>query len=338
MNTQRFDTLAKSMAGRLSRRGALRGAGAAASAGLLASAGIRPARAVARTQTDGQPIYTMVRRYTLDGDTSAVRQQLEQGYVAAICQAPGFIAYFTVEDGDGTLVTVAVFRAQQDFESFANDEANWIAQNLSDLPSPDEAIEGQTYIYAGDPQAFTGTCPGAPQPTSAPGPTTTPGAPTATAAPSAPTATAAAPTPTPCTGQGCPCTTGTQSPCDDGLICCATTTTPGGPGTCQTEAACEPACTGEGCACQGGVQGACDDGLVCCQDGQEIPGGSGTCTAEANCAPTPCTGEGCACTGGVEGACDPGLVCCLNGVPVIGGTGGCVAEAQCPAPGGTPVS
>ena len=41
MDAQRFDNLAKSLAGRLSRRNALRRAGAAASATLLASAGVR---------------------------------------------------------------------------------------------------------------------------------------------------------------------------------------------------------------------------------------------------------------------------------------------------------
>jgi hypothetical protein len=430
----------------------------------------------ALAQGNRQPAYTVVRRYTLNEATSDLRNALMNGYVQDVCQAPGFIAYFTVEDEDGDFVTIAVFRSQQDFDSFANSEANWIAQNLSDLlPSPDEAISGQTFIQAGDPQAFRNTCPAGPQPTAtaaaptaapptatAAAPTSTAGAPTATAlpvctdpsrpgvgcacttgtqnpcgdttllccandanaAPGAPgTCTPSSvgcnplgptPTPTPCTGQGCVCTTGTQAPCDDGLVCCPTTDrmggpgvcqteqacypnqctenadgcdatcnwgdacpsccsdycndtgqcdnapapctghgctcatgtqspcdsglvccgttgTPGGPGTCLTDAECNPPCTGEGCACNGGVQGNCDDGLVCCQNGESIPGGAGTCVAEANCAPAPCTGQGCACTGGVEGACDDGLVCCLNGVPVIGGNGGCVPEAQCPS-------
>ena len=49
MDAQRFDNLAKSLAGRLSRRNALRRAGAAASATLLASAGVRAAPTVAQT-------------------------------------------------------------------------------------------------------------------------------------------------------------------------------------------------------------------------------------------------------------------------------------------------
>ena len=46
MDAQRFDNLAKSLAGRLTRRNAMRRAGAAASATVLASAGIRAAPAL----------------------------------------------------------------------------------------------------------------------------------------------------------------------------------------------------------------------------------------------------------------------------------------------------
>jgi hypothetical protein len=441
MDAQRFDNLAKGLAARLSRRGALRRAGAGAAAGLLASAGMRPLPSSA--QGGGEPVYTVIRRYTLDGGADDVRAALQRGYLADACNAPGFVAYFAVEDEDGDFATVAVFRSQQDFDNFANAEANWIAQNLADLlPAPDEAISGQTYVHVGRREAFRNTCEGGSAPTQAPAPTAAP-----------PTAAPAQPTPQPqpaCTGQGCVCTTGTQSPCDDGLICCPTTDTMGGPGVCQTEDVCYPnqcvgngnacaatcnwgdacpsccsnfcnsggqcddlpqGCTGAGCGCTTGTQNPCDPGLICCGP-NGVPGGPGVCTAQtdcgtpctgancacdpnnanscdqgltccavqsgyicidsaqcgpapctgegcdcdfndpnacdqglvccavqsgficatqADCGGAPCTGEGCECSGGVQGACDPGLVCCLNGVPVIGGNGGCVPEEQCPA-------
>lgn len=399
MDAKRFDNLARSLATRFSRRRAIRQAGAAATAGVFASIGLRTPPAVA--QGDGQPVYTVVRRYTLDDAARSVRQALQQGYVEDACNAPGFVAYFTVEDEDGDFVTVSIFQSQQDFQTFANAEANWIAQNLGDLlPAPDVAISGQSYIRVGMPQAFEGTCPGDPPPAADPAPTTAP----------APTNAPAGPTPTPppaCTGQGCACTTGTQAPCDDGLVCCPTTDLMGGPGICQTQDACYPnqctgngdacdstcnwgdacprccsnfcnsggqcddlpvGCTGAGCACATGTQSPCDAGLICCGSAG-VPGGPGVCTAQSDCGtpctgancscdpgdadacdqglaccavqsgyicissdqcgPAPCTSEGCACAGGVDGACDAGLICCLNEAPVIGGNGGCVPEEQC---------
>src|SRR5215204_3003842 len=162
MDAQRFDNLAKSLAARLTRRNALRRAGAAASATLLASAGARAAPAVAQRQD--KPIYTVIRRYSLDNPTDAVRKALQRGYIEAACDAPGFIAYFAVEDEDGDFATVAVFRSQEDFENFATAEANWIARNLGGLlPAPDEAVSGDTYVHGGAVQMFRNTCPGAAQ-------------------------------------------------------------------------------------------------------------------------------------------------------------------------------
>jgi hypothetical protein len=236
MDAQRFDNLARTLARRFSRRNALRRAGAGAAASLLAATGIRPeqAAALAQAQRDGQPLYTLIRRYTLSVPTGQVRRAFQQGYVEDACNAPGFIAYLTVEDEDGDFATVAVFRSQADLENFAAAEADWIAQNLSDLlPAPDEAISGDTYVHAVAPQGFPTTCPAAAPPPSA-APTSAPAQPTS--APAPPTAVPAGPTPTPapaCTAQGCVCATGTQAPCDDGLICCPTTDAPGGPGTCQ---------------------------------------------------------------------------------------------------------
>ena len=44
------------------------------------------------------------------------------------------------------------------------------------------------------------------------------------------------PDPVVCTGAGCACTTGTEAPCDEGLICCQTTDMPGGPGSARRAA------------------------------------------------------------------------------------------------------
>lgn len=407
MDAQRFDNLAKALAGRLSRRRALRGAGAAASAGLLASvgAGSGPARVMAQDGGD-EPVYTIIRRYALDGPAREVRRALLQGYVEDACAAEGFIAYFAVEDEDDDFATVAVFRSQQDFENFSTAEANWIAQNLGTLlPAPEETVSGDAYVHVGAPEMFTNTCPGSP-----PVPTAAPSAPTATAVPSGPTPTpqpactsqgcvcatgtrracdrglvccattdtlggpgicqprevcnptdcpengeacpatcnagdacpgccsgycnaddvCADPPEPPCTGEGCDCITGTQNPCDAGLVCCGTTGTPGGPGTCLTEAECNPPCTGEGCDCTTGTQNPCDTGLICCGT-TGTPGGPGTCQTEAECTP-PCTSEGCDCNGGVQGNCDAGLVCCQEGESIPGGPGTCVPEAECAPP------
>ena len=368
MDGQRFDNLAKSLAGRLSRRNALRRAGAAASATLLASAGVRAAPAVAQRQDE--PVYTVIRRYTLDSPTNAVRAALQQGYIEDACKAPGFIAYFSVEDEDGDFATVAVFRSQDDFEN-SPPRRRIGSRKTWGICSPRQTRRSPGIPTSMRARRRRSATPAPPrrsrrrdllrQPLPAPRPQRR-------RRRRAPTAT---PTPAPCTGQGCVCSTGTRRPCDRGFICCPTSDVPGGPGVCQTREVCypnqcvenggacdpscgaddacpsccsnycndsgqcadapAPPCTAAGCDCTTGTQSPCDAGLICCGT-TGTPGGPGTCQTEAECN-APCTGEGCACTGGVQGNCDAGLVCCQGGQPIPGGAGTCEPEAECsPAP------
>ena len=297
MNPIRFDAITKALATRLSRRSALKHGGAVAAAGVLA-AGAKPV--VTQAQGAATPVHAVIRRYHLAGAPDAVRQALLAGYMQDICQASGFQAYFAVEAANNVLATVAVFANQQEFDAFTAGEADWIAQNLGPLlPAPAEAISGQAHVHVGNPQAFRNTCASLP--------------PVPTAAPVTPTP---AP-PTPCTSQNCRCTTGTQQPCDAGLVCCPTTDRPGGPGHCQPEDVCYPhQCDANGDAC-----------AATCNWGDECAGCcSGYCGNLGSCddpPPTPCTGQGCACSGGVQGACDGGLVCCQSGQSIPGGAGTC---------------
>jgi hypothetical protein len=66
---------------------------------------------------------------------------------------------------------------------------------------------------------------------------------------------------------GCPCTTGTENPCD-GALCCPTGSEPGGPGVCTSNmAGCQTPgeCTASGDACS--TSDECCDELVCLDSG-----------------------------------------------------------------------
>ena len=127
-----------------------------------------------------------------------------------------------------------------------------------------------------------------------------------------------------CTGEGCSCHSGTDGACDGGLICCADdASTPGGPGRCEAEDIClthqcqattnpcpsscaagefchgccsgycgsddhcgAASCSGVGCECTAGVENSCSEGLVCCQSQMNAPndpGGSGMCATPDGC-------------------------------------------------------
>jgi hypothetical protein len=293
------------LAGRLSRRAALRGTSSGVAAGLVSALKLQSGRAAVIRQNANLP-YVVVRHYSPSATVSDLQQALGQ-YATQLSQQPGFIDYTVLSDDSG-LTTISIFDSQDDDNAAAKQLANWIDQNLASLlPDPDTDTSGTALVHVASSSAACPTPPSGPTPTAA--------APTATAA--APTATAAAPTATAlpvCTdpgrpGVGCACTTGTQNPCGDTtLVCCAAAgAAPGAPGTCTpSSVGCQPQgptptpapsptpCTGIGCPCNGGVQGACDDGLVCCQSqmgGGDVPGGPGQCAAQDAC------GDG----GGAEG-------------------------------------
>lgn len=336
MDPNRFDSFAKKLGSRVSRRDMMR-ASAGAAVGAIAVSKFASV-AAQDAGTTAKDRFIAVRTYAYTGTEADAATGLA-GLIAVMEQQPGFIEYNLVF-GQGQILAISTFLDESTAVAAAQQENAWITANAANILSGSPTIQSGDVFLRSDLHAGCGCITGTQDPCSSDrltccattdrmgGPgicltteTTCPGAmpdePTATAAPAQPTATDVPA----CTGEGCDCNGGVQGACDDGLVCCGVTQ-PGGPGTCQTEAECDPTCTSEGCNCTSGTDGACDDGLVCC--GASQPGGSGTCETEAECDP-PCTGQGCDCTAGTDGACDDGLECC--GADSPGGTGTC--ESSC---------
>jgi hypothetical protein len=292
MDAAQFDAFARTLAGRLSRRTALRGAGLGA--GLLAAAGIQPNRTALARQMTSTP-YVVVRQYQPSASIADLQQALGQGYAPQLAQQPGFIDYTVFDNGSG-VTSITVFDSRNDEEAATNQLASWVEQNLASLlPSPTETTSGTAFVQVANTALICNgsgdQTPTVAVPTATPAPTTAPtqAAPTATALPV-------------CTdpsrpGVGCTCTTGTQNPCGDTtLVCCAEAgAAPGAPGVCTpSSVGCDAAdptpaptpCTDVGCPCTSGVEGTCADGLVCCQSqmgGDNVPGGPGMCATPDGC-------------------------------------------------------
>lgn len=336
MDPQRFDSLAKRLGTRLTRRGALR-AGAGAALGVVALGKLAPALAQ-DPETTVKDRFISVRTYPYTGEISAARDGLKE-LVPLMEEQPGFISIDFVA-GSESIYIVASFLDMTTAVAASKVEDAWIAENAEeilpgkpDIHSGDVFLRSELHTGCGCPTGVEDACNsdrlvccGTTDLDGGPGICLT----AATICPAiestAPAATAVPPPPTEapaCTGAGCWCLGGVEGACDTGLVCCASV--PGGEGSCMTEAECYPPCTGEGCACIAGTEGACDEGLQCCAD---TPGGQGTCAYD--CGGSACTWEGCACTSGTEGACDAGLQCCAD---TPGGTGICAVECGGPCTG-----
>jgi len=357
MDPNRFDSFAKKLGSRLSRRDMMR-ASAGVAVGAIAVSKFASV-AAQDSGTTAKDRFIAVRTYAYTGTEADAATGLA-GIISVMEQQPGFIEYNLVY-GKGQILAISTFLDETTAVAAAQQENAWITSNAANILSGSPTIQSgdvflRSELYAGC-GCITGTqdpcnserltcCatsgqmggPGVCLTTETTCPGTMPAEPTATAVPAAPTAVPA------CTGEGCDCNGGVEGTCDDGLVCCGVTQ-PGGPGTCQTEDECNPptavpSCTGEGCDCTSGTDGACDDGLECCGDG--TPGGPGTC--ESDCGGGGCTGDGCACTTGTDGNCDDGLVCCAADMTDPGSPGTCMdscdssdcsGQENCPCDSGT---
>ena len=290
MDPNRFDSLARRLGNRLSRRDVMR-AGAGVAVGAVALGALRPASAAQDAGTTATDRFISVRTYPYNVGTTDDAVQGLQGLIGVMQQQPGFIAFDIVYTGD-SLLAISTFLDESSAVAAAQQEDSWITENASTI------LRGAPTIQSGDVLLRSSLEAGCPCTTG---------------------------TENPCGSDLLVCCPTSGAAGGDGVCLTSVTTCPAGTPVAEPTSA--PACTAEGCACNGGVQGACDDGLVCC--GVTQPGGPGTCATEAECDPaTPnpvCTSEGCECASGTENPCDEGLECC--GATEPGGPGTC--ESSC---------
>jgi hypothetical protein len=330
VDPQRFDSIAKRLGRRLSRRDALR-TGAGAALGAVALGNMSPALAQ-DPDTGIKDRFISIRTYPYTGPIEAAQAGLKD-LVVLMQQQPGFISIDFV-DGDNAIYVIATFLDKSSAVAAAKEEDAWIEDHGQAILSGDPEIHSGPVFLRSELHVGCGCTTGVEDSCNSSrltccATTADAGGPgiCLTTATTCPAAAGAEPTPAPteapteapaCTAEGCACTSGTEGACDGGL-CCVGADTPGGAGTCSSNCG-EPACTAEGCACTAGVDGACDDGLCC--GGADTPGGAGTCTSD--CGGGNCTSEGCACTAGTDGACDEGL--CCGGASGPGGAGACTSD------------
>jgi len=76
-------------------------------------------------------MHAVIRRYnTAQGAAAEIADRVNAEFVPIINQAPGFIAYYVVESGDGTLLSVSVFEDRAGSDESTKVATAWVRQNL----------------------------------------------------------------------------------------------------------------------------------------------------------------------------------------------------------------
>lgn len=94
-------------------------------------------------------MHLTIRRYQVDpGSVEEATRRVREGLVPTIKETPGFLAYYVLDSGDGTVASVSVFEDQAGAEESTRRAADWVGQNLATLlPIPPEVVAGEVTVY-----------------------------------------------------------------------------------------------------------------------------------------------------------------------------------------------
>jgi hypothetical protein len=93
-------------------------------------------------------MYVAVRRYEGITDSQKVGQLVEEDYVPIISEMPGFVAYYSVDAGDGVMVSISVFEHKDAEEQSTFRAGELVAEYLGPLsPNPPQVTAGELVVY-----------------------------------------------------------------------------------------------------------------------------------------------------------------------------------------------
>ena len=94
-------------------------------------------------------MYASVRRYETDpGSVDELMRRVEEGFVPIISKAPGFVAYYALDAGDGVVDSINIFEDQAGAEESDRRAADWVKENVASLlPNPPEATAGDVRVH-----------------------------------------------------------------------------------------------------------------------------------------------------------------------------------------------
>src|SRR3712207_7471815 len=93
-------------------------------------------------------MYVSIRRYGLltREPVKEVLQGVREGFLPIIRDQPGFLAYYSLDSGSGTLTSISIFEHRAGAERSNRIAENWIGKNLTNtLPTSPEIIRSEEH-------------------------------------------------------------------------------------------------------------------------------------------------------------------------------------------------
>jgi hypothetical protein len=95
-------------------------------------------------------MYMVIRHYS-DIDPAYAQQSIERNrgtLVPLLSRQPGFVAYYTIEGEDGTVVSIGVYESKEEAERSNQIAAEWTKENSSQfVRKPPKITRGEVLVY-----------------------------------------------------------------------------------------------------------------------------------------------------------------------------------------------
>ena len=95
-------------------------------------------------------MHITIRRYSIHpGSTKELVERITSGFVPIISKAPNFVAYYAVDEGNGDVSAISIFKDEASAKASNDIAAAWVMKNVASLISvPPRIISGEVVASA----------------------------------------------------------------------------------------------------------------------------------------------------------------------------------------------
>ena len=81
------------------------------------------------------------------GSVGELMRRLDEGLMPVISAAPGYVAYYVIDSGDGVVSAVSIFDDEATAQASNRLAESWVRENLGPMvPGPAEVISGRVMV------------------------------------------------------------------------------------------------------------------------------------------------------------------------------------------------
>ena len=94
-------------------------------------------------------MYAVSRRYRFNhDDAEKINREIMESFVPLLKKAPGFVAYYWLDNGSGVGESISVFQSKSGAEGSVAVAKFWVSKHLAGLLGTPEVIQGEVKANA----------------------------------------------------------------------------------------------------------------------------------------------------------------------------------------------